>query len=345
MTSNAETSYASASSRTRDLRLGWIDLAKGTCIVLVVLLHTTNYLVNRGMANPLWHEVNAFFEPVRMPLFFLAAGMLGANALRLSFVDLVRRKVLPLLYLYALWVVLRFVFFSVFPATAGTAETASPFNLVRAIAVPTSGLWFLYALAVFAMLAWTIRRLPPSVQLLGAVALTLWAANQDVLDWTWHNMCSLLVFYLLGIHAGGLLQASAPRWRYRHAVAALAVFAVLLTIATGIAFTRTHAAAVAVTVALIGVFAALVVAKLVEDTRIVAPIRALGPRTLPIYLLHEVMLGSIAATTVAIGVDFTTPAVQAIAPVAISVLACGGSLCAHTVLVRGGHRWLFHMPR
>ncbi|XGU20578.1 acyltransferase family protein [Rhodococcus sp. 3Y1] len=133
-------------------RVDWVDLAKGISIALVVLLHSTNFLVTRGLAAGIWNDINAVAEPIRMPLFFLTAGLFAHKVTSLPWATVIRRRVLPLAYLYLMWTVLRFVFFSAFPATAGTDETSSPLNLITALVVPTSGLWFLYALAVYTVL-------------------------------------------------------------------------------------------------------------------------------------------------------------------------------------------------
>ncbi|WP_238071984.1 acyltransferase family protein [Rhodococcus zopfii] len=325
-------------------RLGWIDLAKGVCIVLVVLLHATNFMVTRGMADPWWKQVNAVLEPVRMPLFFLTAGMVATGVLRLNFAELLRRRLLPLLYVYGLWVVLRFGYFTAFPAASGTAETSTPLNLLIATVVPTSGLWFLYALVVFAAAAWAMRHVPPVWQVLGACALALATPQLESLDWTWHNMGTLLVFYLAGLHGSVALRAAAPAVRVHHIGIAAAGFTILYALSRHWAGPVIPTAALTVAVSAVGVGAALMLATRMEKVRWLAPIRALGPRTLSIYLLHEIVLGSLLAAATAAGVDFTGGVVSASGPVVVTVVACIGSLLLHAVFVRRGAGWLFRLP-
>ena len=59
----------------QDTRLAWVDVAKGLCILLVVLMHAT-----LGVEKAIGHEtaLNAFIEwarPFRMPDFFLISGL------------------------------------------------------------------------------------------------------------------------------------------------------------------------------------------------------------------------------------------------------------------------------
>jgi len=53
---------------SRSARIEWIDLAKGFCIILVVLYHVCNMMY---MTYPLWVQTTAF----RMPLYFILSGL------------------------------------------------------------------------------------------------------------------------------------------------------------------------------------------------------------------------------------------------------------------------------
>ena len=63
-------------------RVGWPDVAKGVCIILVVLWHVvTKHAIAVAGAGPVtdaWATLNAQLLPLRMPLFFLISGMFAA---------------------------------------------------------------------------------------------------------------------------------------------------------------------------------------------------------------------------------------------------------------------------
>ena len=78
---------------TSTSRVPWVDVAKGTSIVLVVLLHSTNFLLGHNLATGFWDGFNSFLEPIRMPLFFLASGLFAQNILKTSWRAVVRKRI------------------------------------------------------------------------------------------------------------------------------------------------------------------------------------------------------------------------------------------------------------
>ena len=55
-------------------RVDWVDYAKGFCIVMVVMMHST-LGVEQAAGHEGWmHAVVAFARPFRMPDFFLISG-------------------------------------------------------------------------------------------------------------------------------------------------------------------------------------------------------------------------------------------------------------------------------
>ena len=56
-------------------RVDWVDYAKGFCIVMVVMMHST-LGVEKALGEPSWlHGAIEFARPFRMPDFFLIAGL------------------------------------------------------------------------------------------------------------------------------------------------------------------------------------------------------------------------------------------------------------------------------
>jgi uncharacterized membrane protein YcfT len=56
-------------------RIDWVDYAKGFCIVMVVMMHST-LGVEQAAGHEGWmHAAVAFARPFRMPDFFLISGL------------------------------------------------------------------------------------------------------------------------------------------------------------------------------------------------------------------------------------------------------------------------------
>lgn len=81
-------------------RIEYIDLAKGFCIILVVIYHLTEYY---SLQMPL----NNFFKAFRLPLYFFLSGMFFKDYG--SFLEFVKRKTNKLIIPFVFW----FLLFSV----------------------------------------------------------------------------------------------------------------------------------------------------------------------------------------------------------------------------------------
>ncbi len=114
-------------------RVPWVDVAKGTSIVLVVLLHSTNFLVARDLAWGFWSSFNDFLEPIRMPLFFLASGLFAQNIIKTSWAAVLRKRISLFVWLYVLWIGIRFTYFTLLPSTVSTGEVGDPWMMVQAL--------------------------------------------------------------------------------------------------------------------------------------------------------------------------------------------------------------------
>ena len=85
-------------------RLAWPDLARGACMVLVVLLHADHALRHIGQNDEHLHLLNELLVPLRQPLFFLISGMLGAGILARGAPGVLVHRVGRYLWLYVLLV-------------------------------------------------------------------------------------------------------------------------------------------------------------------------------------------------------------------------------------------------
>lgn len=85
-------------------RIEFLDLAKGICIILVVLYHTTRfYDLNMPAAN--------FFKAFRMPLYFFLSGVFFKTYE--GFFSFAKRKVNKLLVPFTFWYIVGSVLISI----------------------------------------------------------------------------------------------------------------------------------------------------------------------------------------------------------------------------------------
>ncbi|WP_332716039.1 acyltransferase family protein [Pelagibacterium mangrovi] len=135
---------------TSKQRHAWVDLAKGISIILVVMMHSTYGVGEATGEVGFMHYVLGFATPFRMPEFFLVSGLFLSAVIARPWLYFTDRRVVHYLYFYALWAVILIGFkhLLVDRDPAGAAGL-----LVSAIYEPYSILWFIYALAVYGLIA------------------------------------------------------------------------------------------------------------------------------------------------------------------------------------------------
>lgn len=190
-------------------RIEWMDLVKGSSVLLVVLFHAEIHMYkvqSDGVAANIWHTVMNVTEPLRMPIFFLVSGMLAASALSRPW-GKSRRRTYGMTYLYVLWSA---IFFTVVAFYVKETPIEALIDFPRRLIVGSSGYWYLYALLLYFIIAKAARRWPLWIIFGIAVALNLLRA--PIAQWNRDYVVNIdgassmtaisvnLVFYLLGAY-------------------------------------------------------------------------------------------------------------------------------------------------
>ncbi|GAA0293984.1 acyltransferase [Kineococcus aurantiacus] len=281
-------------------RLSWPDAAKAVCILLVVVGHVSYLLLDvaeprwfvRAGSPPVWNWVDVLLRPVRMPLFFAVSGFFAASALRRPWAATLRARVGQNLYLHALWILLA----AGVSAAVGVETYMAPpraAELPEALLTASYGLWYLYALALYFVLARLTRAWPAAVPVaLAAVLAVVSFAGLLPGSGDTHSVVENLVWFLAGARFPAALRALSSRPRPVLLVVLGALLALVLgavrvvplpLAADAVLEVPTRAAAVVVGVLL----AVVATARL---PRLTAPLLRLGRRTLPVYAVHGVLL-------------------------------------------------------
>lgn len=318
-------------------RQGWPDVAKGMCIILVVLWHVvTKHAIEvpgAGVVTDAWATVNAQLLPLRMPLFFLISGMFAMRALTATDRPDWRRRALRLAALYVVWVLIQTFALALTPEF-DTARATDAGELLAQLTFSPTNLWYLLALAVYLALGRMARSVPTVVLLPVAFAVSAVGASGVLPDLG--NLWQVVqnVFFFL---AGVRLRAFAERLAVGSG--ALTVFMLGaayagLAAVVGVLGLR-HWPGVWPVLSLVAVgFGITACALLDRRAEVLArPLRWLGRRTLPIYVIHMIPLALLDAALRASGLR-TTPVFEAVAPVVLTAVVIALCLAAHAALVR-----------
>jgi len=176
-------------------RVGWVDYAKGFCIVMVVMMHSTLGVQDAAGATGWMGDFVAFAKPFRMPDFFLISGLFLARVIDRNWRDYLDKKVLHFAYFYALWVTIQFAFKAPhFAADLGWAGVAKAYAL--SFVDPFGTLWFIYLLPIFFVVTKLTRDVPQSLLWLAAACLQIADVHTGwiVID----EFCSRFVYFYSG---------------------------------------------------------------------------------------------------------------------------------------------------
>lgn len=170
---------ARAASASRTERLAWPDVAKGVSIIGVVLLHVA--IAVPGGEDTVSAAINHVLDPLRMPLFFLVSGLFAGKVQRMTFPELLRRRLWFFLVPYLLWT----------PVELATkrAEYTMVFDLdptplsfyVFRVLTAENMYWFLFVLMLFNVVLRALRGLPRWLTVVLSVSpIIVLPLNQDL---------------------------------------------------------------------------------------------------------------------------------------------------------------------
>jgi uncharacterized membrane protein YcfT len=276
-------------------RNGWADIAKGICIVLVVLWHVImkHYLqIDWHLSLPIpgaWGTFGNELLPLRMPVFFTISGMFAANAAMRPWSVVARSRIAKFYYLYVVWFTVHTLVLSLVPGF-DTLNANSVLDVLEQLTITPTNLWYLIALAwyfVFAKLTrtWPVYVVLGAAFILSAIGSAGWLASPGNRGQMYQN----LLFFVAGLRLKPLVEKLAKEATLRMlvlgAVGYLGVMAVIQVLGAKQWFgVWPVASGVAV---LIGVAAA---AQLQRWRWLAVRLESLGQNTLPIYVMHMPLL-------------------------------------------------------
>lgn len=328
-------------------RLPWLDAAKGACILLVVLHHVVTKQLAFALPPELawvehgWAQVTLALKPVRMPVFFAISGFFAAGAIHRPWRSVLRRATTPY-YLYLVWLVVYAVLYR-FETVVEANRTNDLRDLAGEVLLAETSMWFLYALAVYFVLAKVLRRLPPSVVVAAAGVLALATGWSGIEEYNTVSVLAHFGFFAVGAYfPAAVRRAGALGGRTLLNLLAVYVAAVVAVPATGLPWSVTL-----VTAGIAGVPLGLGAAPRIARVPWVGPALGwIGRRTLRVYVLHFAAVAAVVHLPLALsGTGFDGAVLALLLPLAVSAGVVAACLVGHEVLVASGGRALFRMPR
>ncbi|MFK8253559.1 acyltransferase family protein [Ancylobacter terrae] len=176
-------------------RVDWVDMAKGFCIVFVVMMHSTLGTQEAAEATGFMGYVVEFARPFRMPDFFLISGLFLSRVIDRDWRTYLDRKVVHFAYFYVIWVTIQFAFKAPgLAAEHGVLGVVGQYFL--AYIEPFGTLWFIYLLPIFFVVVKLTRNVPIWVMLVIGAGLEMATVETGwtVID----EFCERFVYFYAG---------------------------------------------------------------------------------------------------------------------------------------------------
>jgi len=294
-----------------------------------------------------WSLTNGVIGGLRMPVLLTLSGMLVARRVSEGF-GRTRRSAVANLYLYLVWVAV-YALVSLLVPQHMPQEITSPGDALKQLVIPETTLWYVFALALYALVLTGLRRVPTWAVLGGLAVLNVVAFTYPPGVGFWGKILGLAVYFAIGVRLGQFFRSSVDRvtlpW-----TAVLVGISVVLLYADRFMPNRLSVVTFTLLRNVVIVFMAIAVVTLLIRVRPVARLGVyLGQRTLGVYVLHALLvqllvvvgLGPLAGWT-----DWVAGhTVLALAyPLVVMVLLIGLCLALEQGLRRAGGGWLFLLP-
>jgi uncharacterized membrane protein YcfT len=319
-------------------RVDWVDYAKGICIVMVVMMHST-LGVEKAAGDSGWlHHFVEFARPFRMPDFFLISGLFLSRVIGREWRTFFDRRIVHFVYFYVLWVTIQFVF-----RAPGIAHDAGIAGVVReylfAFIEPFGTLWFIYLLPIFALTTRLTRFLPPAAVFIVAAVLE---SLKIETGWTViDEFASRYVYFFAGYWLASyvFVLAAKAQAHPKFALLGLAAWAFVNGMLVHAGFATLPGISLLLGAA--GALAIVSIAALLERFQFLNPLRFAGEHSIAVYLAF--FLPMAATRTLLLKFGF----IHDLGTVSLIVTAMGVVLpLALYVLVQGTRfAFLFERPR
>ncbi len=163
-------------------RFGWVDFAKGFCIVAVVAMWVVGTMQEHVAGTPagwLGYFVS-FAKPFRMPDFFLISGLFLSRVIDRPWRHYLDTKVVHYLYFFVLWTFLTVPVTWLLGHETPTSATEALTSLLYLLYSPFQNLWFIMMLSVYFVATRLLRQVPVWIVMPAALLLMVFPLSTGI---------------------------------------------------------------------------------------------------------------------------------------------------------------------
>jgi len=331
-----------------------VDAARGLAVLAVVIFHVClwHFLPTAhdlwGPAARVWSKVNGILGSGRVPLLLAVSGLVLSRRVRRGFAD-PSNIVRPLTnyYLYVVWLLIYGVFFALVTFSSLPHRVHGVDDWLIQLIVPDTTLWYVFALAVYIPVFSALRAVPPWLVLAALTGVTIGVRALDVSDPQAVKIAEVALFFAVGVYGAGPIRGLAASISCARA-GALVGLAAVVTLGGRLVTDEVGGSVLFIIRGLAFMVASVaVIALAVRWGPAERAMSAVGRQTLPIYVMHPLVIYALIATTAQWrGFDDFVghPVVASVYPIVVTAAITVLCLGLHRLAVRTGLGSLFGLP-
>ncbi len=263
-------------------RVDWVDYAKGICIILVVMMHST-LGVEKVLSETGWlgQFVN-WAQPFRMPDFFLISGLFLMRRIDAPWKSYADTKIVHFIYFYMLWMSIQMLLkgYGIY-RSEGLGGLLGAYAL--ALVEPFGTLWFIYLLPIFFAATKLLRQIPHILVFAAAALLEILPVHTGYI--LVDEFASRFVYFFVGYWLADRVFAFAEKVRFSRAVMVAAGLSIWAAVNTALVWNGwSQLPLVGLGLGLAGATAVVAFGVLLSKVQFASAIRYLGANSIVVYL-------------------------------------------------------------
>ena len=270
-------------------RIVWVDIARGICMVLVVVMHFDEVLygniVTHNIAGSAWDFITSAARPARIPTFFLISGILASSSLNRPLHSIADKRMYLQYYVFTIWsapqLLLLYYIFTPFDSSVSKEFFQ---HLVLNQLWPSTTIWFLYALVIFFAISYMFRSKRFLALAFGVCGFFFAETFESTVV---NQMLRSLPFYLVGSYFPETIKNLAKSASIKSLLIALILYP--LTVIPIFVFGPKFPG-VWLPASICGAILIIIISKILSNCRISKLLQYIGKRTLPIYVMHSIAI-------------------------------------------------------
>lgn len=327
---------------------GWINLARGLIIIMVVYRHAFEGLRNSGIdLSPYYYYemLNKLMYTFRMPLFFMISGvLLNPSLKKLGLNDYLRKRAQYILYPYLIWTVIQVSLQNLMPQFVNEKTSWSTYLSIIYNPREIEQFWYLHALFCIMVIYSILKvklRIPPAIHLAMGLVLFLisqYTYKQGIILYFMRDVIAHYVFFALG----DLVSSYLINKNNRDKIASKKLLLLNLPVFVALHYyyllhPEVHTQPFILVIALSGIVFILNISFLLEEKRGLQFLKVLGANSLYIYLMHVMLMAGARVTMMRFMHIENVPFLLA----STIILGLLVPILAYHILNKFGFWWLF----